>query len=684
MNKLYQFWQELKRRNVVRRNTVYAATAFVILELTSIIQQPLRLPDWTLTFVIIALSIGLVISVIFSWIYEVDPEQGLVRTRPAPATGEGETGKIKDQGWKVATYVSLVVIAGLIMLNIFSRPGPEKIAPNVERSIAVLPLENLSTDSSQVYFCEAMREEILNHLYKVESFSVRSRTSTDRYRNTDKTSIEIGEELHVNYLVEGSVGLDNNMIRIWLQLIDARTDEHLWADDFTREKKEIFTLQSEIASALSRELQTTLTPEEIEKIERSPTDNPEAYQAYLRGNYYANQPHDERNLWQKALENYQEAVALDSSFGLAWAALAKTHAIFRYYNYDLSEDNLEEADRAAEKALNLGAEDPEVHIQLGYYYLYGYQDSEQQSMHWEIASRELPNNPDLQRINVELMKARYIRLRDQGKWELALNEIEKAAKLDPNDVQIFTRMGNALWFTRRYAAAVEAFSTGSTVSPDANYPPIGKVWALLSWKGLTEETERAVANTNPQENYWTPYIYFWNEAGRDQFDEALRMASDTTGEWMVKTAVFMRPKSLYRAFIYRYLEKDDEAAKNFRDAAALLEDSVHTEPLDFRYHATLGIAYAALGKREAALAEMERSIELKPLGENGMYGTSPQFDAILVYLYLGDMDRAMKQFEYMLSIPSPYTMMWPEWYLPLAPLKEQPGFAELQKKYPIQ
>jgi TolB-like protein len=312
VNKITRLWQELKRRNVVRRNAVYAGAAFVILELVSIVEKPLNLPERTMPLVIILLIIGLLASVIVSWIYEVSPEGILERTKPINEADSNETTSTSST-WKIASYISFVVIIALIVLNIFQPSNQPEEATNLDVSIAVLPFQNLSNDSTQVYFCEAMREEILNHLEKVKVFSVRSRTSTDHYRNTTKSSILIGQELKVNYLVEGSVSLIGNDTKIWLQLINARNDEHIWSGDFIREKKQIFELQTEIAQTLAAELKTTLSPKEIEDIAAKPTENTEAYHAYMRGRYYTNQPHDDQEHWRQALKSFKESVELDST-----------------------------------------------------------------------------------------------------------------------------------------------------------------------------------------------------------------------------------------------------------------------------------------------------------------------------------------------------------------------------------
>ena len=351
---------------------------------------------------------------------------------------------MKAKGWKITTFISIVVIIGLIILNIFTgRKYRSSASSNLEKTIAVLPFKNLSNDTTQAYFCEGIREEILYHLQKMEALSVRSRTSADHYRNTDKTTAVIGDELNANYLVEGSIGFEGNKLRIWVQLIDAITDKHIWAGDYIKERIEVFSIQSEIAQNIASELRVVLTPGEKEKIDKQPTDNLDAYQAYLMGRYYAGQPHFTLSNWNSALKNYQLAVDIDSTFTLAYAELAKAHARLRYLREDLSEARLEQADRAASIAMQYGLDEPRVHLALGYYYLYAYRDEDQALKQLEIAEKGLPND-------VEVLVEKADIVLPQEKWEEAIELLERASEASPRDASILTHMTFCLWCTRQY------------------------------------------------------------------------------------------------------------------------------------------------------------------------------------------------------------------------------------------
>ena len=358
----HNLWQEIKRRKIIGVIPVYAAAAFALLELVDIIADPLGLPEGTIKLVLILLLIGLVITIILSWIYDITPE-GVKKTKPSSEIDE-KAKPAESNKWKIATYVSGVIIIALVVLNIIRSGQRAETISKSEKTIAVLPFQYLSRDSTQVYFCDGIREEILNHLHKASPFTVRSRTSSDHYRDTKKTSSVIAEELNVNYLVEGSVGCEDNQLKIWIQLIDAKNDEHIWSEDFVRERKQVFSIQSEIARKIAEELKVILSPDEIEKMELRPTDNLQAYQAYLRGRYYIGQPHFSLQNWNLALQNFQQAVDIDTGFALAYAELARSHARLYYLRHDLSESRLLKSRQAADKALVLGPDQPRVHLTL--------------------------------------------------------------------------------------------------------------------------------------------------------------------------------------------------------------------------------------------------------------------------------------------------------------------------------
>jgi len=636
------FWQELKRRKVVGVIPVYAASAFALLELVDIIADPLGLPEGTLKLIIILLLIGLVITILFSWIFDITPE-GVKKTKP-PSEIDKKLKPADSNRWKIATCVSLVIIIALVILNITKRGQRAGDISKSEKTIAVLPFQYLSRDSTQVYFCDGIREEIINHLHKASLFTVRSRTSSDQYRDTEKISSVIADELNVNYLVEGSVGYEENQLKIWIQLIDAKNDEDIWSEDYIREKKQVFSIQSEIARKIAEELKVILSPDEIEQMESVPTENLQAYQAYLRGRYYVGQPHFSLQNWNLALHNFQQAVEIDTGFALAYAELARANARLYYLRHDLSESRLLRSDQAAAKALELGADQPRVHLALGYYYLYAYRDHKSALKHLEIAEKGLPNN-------VEIIIGKAAIFEPLGRWEEYIDLLNKACELSPRDPSIPTDLALGLWFMRRYSEAVDACNRAIAMDPELTWPYLYKAFAIWSWKGPNQESRDALTNIDV-EHEWYLWSWYYQEVGEGNYEAALQLVSDTTIEWGVNHKLCAMPKTLFSATLYDYLNKDKLAREDYRTAVELLEGKVREIPKDPRYHSALGIAYAGLGQKADALKEGEKAVELLPMAVDAVYGIQYLIDLAVIYTMVGEPDLAMNQLEYLLTVPS--------------------------------
>lgn len=413
----FKFWQELKRRKVIRIIIVYAAAAYAILELVSIIAQPFGLPEWTLKFVFVLICVGLVISIILSWVYDITPE-GVKKTKPVRKDQKIEK-PASSYGWKIATYISIVVIIGLLMINILSR---EKKFEELERSIAVLPFENLSSDEEQAWFSDGITDVIINQLSKISSYRVIGRTSTLKYKEEKKSIPEIGEELGVNYIIEGTVQRQEKEMRISVQLVRVLNEDHIWSDLYDRDLKDIFTVQTDIAKRIAEELKTALTPEEKERVEKKYTDNPEAYNLYLKGRFFWGRRTEEG--LSKSVEYFKEAIALDPDYALAYAGLADAYFIQGYWGWLTKEEGFALAEETVLKALEIDNNLAEAHTVRGA--LYNYKE-----WNWEKAYEELELAVNLDP-NFVTAHHYFSELLDiLGENIKAREQIDRAIELDP-------------------------------------------------------------------------------------------------------------------------------------------------------------------------------------------------------------------------------------------------------------
>jgi len=362
LNKLSQFWQELKRRKVVRVITVYAASAFVILELVSIIVEPLKLPEWFLPMVIVLLCIGFIIAIILSWIFDIKPEGGIVKTDTATSE-EIHASPPSSKGWKIVSYVSFVVIIALLILNVIPRSNRVKDISILDKSIAVLPFKSLSDDPEKQYLADGAMDAILLHLSKIEDLRVMSRTSVEQYRKTEKTATEICLELDVGFVLEGSFRKYGDQARLIVQLIQSGQEDHAWANQYDREWTEIFVVESEVAQSVAHELEVVITPDEKQRIERIPTTNFAAYEFYQKGmeKYYKGEIENAEDLFHYALDE-------DSTYAHAYVGLAIVYWDKQYWEDYLSEDFLDSSLMYANTALSYDNQLPEAYAIRGDYY----------------------------------------------------------------------------------------------------------------------------------------------------------------------------------------------------------------------------------------------------------------------------------------------------------------------------
>jgi TolB-like protein/lipopolysaccharide biosynthesis regulator YciM len=414
-NKLSQFWQELKRRKVVRVITVYAAAAFVILELLSIIIEPLKLPEWTLQFAIVFLCIGFIIAVILSWIYDIQPEGGLVKTEPADRVKAEDIPK-SSNSWKIASYISFALIVGLVVLNIIPRTDRTEGTKILDKSIAVLPFTSLSDDPEKQYLADGVMDAILLHLSKIEDLRVMSRTSVEQYRVTEKTATEICQELDVAFVLEGSFRKYGDQARLIVQLIQSGKEDHAWANQYDREWKDIFTVESEVAQSIAHELKAVITPNEKQLIEKTPTTNLTAYDFYQRGReefykFWLDQVNIEA--LERAEDLYHEALEYDSTFAQAYTGLAWVYSFKHKWVTVLTEDFLDSMLILADIALSIDDQLAEAYVIRGEYY-------------WR-------NN----------------------KKEQALAEYNKAIEFNPNEWQAYLNKAGVYWKEDDYVKTID-------------------------------------------------------------------------------------------------------------------------------------------------------------------------------------------------------------------------------------
>jgi len=421
------FFEELKRRRVFRVAASYAVVAFIIMQLVEIVFPIFNFPQWTSQFVIILVLIGFPISVILSWVFDRTP-QGYVITESSPKAAVKTDSISKENGSFYKNKKNWLLIAGVIAGVLIGRFGQTSISSDIyinEKSIAVLPFDNLSNDQDDEYFADGMTEDILTELSKIKDLLVISRTTIMKYKNTNKSLKEIGKELGVANILEGTIRRVGERVRITGQLINAISDKHLWAEKYDRDIKDIFAVQDEVANAIANALRIELSDEESMMISESQTESIEAYDYYIKGRrlsyFYESAKREE------ALENYKKAIQIDPNYALPYAGISRvrmSQISFQPIETNFTSIALKEAEKYAKKSVALGPNIPEAHFALGFFY----NQTEKYDLAFESFNTAIMLNPSHAHAHDEIAD---VYLYKYGDFNRAIPWYDKALRIDP-------------------------------------------------------------------------------------------------------------------------------------------------------------------------------------------------------------------------------------------------------------
>ncbi|MFQ5676739.1 MAG: protein kinase, partial [bacterium] len=586
--------------------------------------------------------------------------------------------KTKTQKRRVSLGIALLtVIAFLILGYLFWSPASKK--PEEERKkIAVLPFENLGPAEDE-YFAAGMTDEITSRLASVRALGIISRNSAIQYAKTEKTTKQIGTELGVDYVIEGSVRWARpenagNKVRITPQLIRVSDETNLWTKSYDRIIDDIFAIQSQIARDVVRELGITLLQSEHKAVSVQPTENLEAYQAYLQGRYYATRPDFTAETTRLRVQSFQRAVELDSGFALAYAELSKAHSVVYNLGHDLSAERQALAQQAIERALMLEPESPQVHLALAFYYYGPLRDYERALVEYTVAEKSLPDN-------IQLLLGKAAVFRRLGRWQEALETFEKAFGLDPRNANMAAQTAATCLWMRKYQKAESYFDQSIALVPDQTFAYFLKATMYWSWKGKTEGA-RSTLELIPRESK-EPYViwsWYWQGIYDGNHQENISRLTSINDVWLT-TELFKVPKSLLVAIAYDFLNDSIMATSVYDSAVELLEKEILTSPGDQRLHSALGMAYAGLGRKQEAIREGRKAVELNPIAKDAFWGSIYVTELALIQTKLGEYHAALDNIETLLSIPSLVSVPWlkldPRW----KPLMNLPRFQKLLAKY---
>jgi eukaryotic-like serine/threonine-protein kinase len=577
----------------------------------------------------------------------------------------------------VIGIASLAVVAGGAF--VFSRfSSPTSPPGNAKKMVVVLPFENLGAPEDE-YFADGITEEITSRLGAVQELGVISRTSAVQYKQTKKTIKQIGEELGVSHVLEGTIrwnrgGGASDRVRITPQLIQVSDDTHLWSASYDRVIDDIFAVQSDIAENVTRELGIALLPPEERASEARPTENLEAYQAYLRGVVYKDEAigslsEESFGLWAQMFER---AVELDPRFALAHARLSYVHSLTYHFRLDMTETRVSLAKAAVDRALELDPDLPEAHLALGYYHYLCWREYDRALEEFEIARKGLPN---------ESIEAKSYVERRMGRFEAALDHQKAALEASPRNAALVEELGRTCTVLRKYTDADHYFDLAIALSPDLTDWYVEKVENYWLWNGDLEKA-RATLRVMPARTLEVVvYTWVWQEVYERDYRAALERLSSTSLDVLRSQASFT-PRSLLEGLIHRLMNEPERAKVSFEHARVLLEGEIKENPEDYRIHCALGLAYAGLGRQEDAVRHGKQGVDLYPISKDPYLGPRFVLDLVHIYVMLGERDAALEQIEYLLSMPTLYFSVSLLQLDPrFDPLREDPRYQALVAKY---
>ena len=643
------FFAELKRRNVLRAAVFYAASAWLLVQVATQVFPFFHIAEWVVRWIVVAAAIGFPFAIMFSWFYEWTPHGIQRESEIAPNESiTRQTGKKLDR-WIIAILVLAVVLLLTDRLVLRRDEKAADVAPGAAaipvKSIAVLPFDNLSHDPDNAYFAEGVQDEILTRLSKIADLKVISRTSTQHYKSTPENLPEIAKLLGVANILEGSVQKSGDAVRVNVQLIKAANDSHLWADTFDRKLTDIFSVESEVAKAIADQLRAKLTGQEEQVIAAKPTDNPEAYDAYLRGLAYTLRTQRTPANSLGAQMYLREAVQLDPKFALAWALLAYTDAVgYHTMNLQPTLALREETRQAAETALALQPALGEAVLAKGYYHYACLKDYDTAVRYLEQAHSLLPNNSRILQSLADVERTR-------GEWDRSDAYFNKAERLDPRNVNLLTQHALSLIVVRRFPEALRRLDQVLDLTPDDVDTSVIKA-TIAQAEGDLPRAASLLAPLHPNAHDFGAWEIQTYEAILERRPaQIIPRLKEILAEPDPAWGFYNGELRFWLGWAQQVAGDHAAAQQSWRQTRSELEPLLKEQPQNAELMNVLALANMGLGDKPAALALTEQAMAANPVEKDVVNGPFALEILARVAAQTGESDRAIAALQKLLSIP---------------------------------
>ena len=641
---MYEFLERLKQRKLVQWAVAYVAAAFALLQGIDIVAQQFEWPEAIRRGITLAMVVGFFVALLLAWYH-------------------GERGAQRINGTELLILAVILAVGG----GLLWRFAPTRRAPAAtesvvaadartaaipKKSVAVLPFENLSAEKENAYFADGIQDEILTGLAKIGDLKVISRTSTQSYGSRPQNLAEIARQLGVAHVLEGSVQKAGNRVRINVQLLDAASDNHLWAETYDRTLEDVFAVETEVAQKIATSLQARLTVNERAALAKKPTDNTAAYEAYLKARtLLLSSAYDRANV-ERTLDSLQTAVKLDPGFAEAWAQLSITNSFIYWIGFDPTLGRLATAKAALDRAAALEPDLPRVAKARAMYLYFGKRDFNAALNIWRSLQHRLPNDDEVWYFSA-LLERRL------GLFDAAVADFERARLLNPNGVTFATELGLTLFLLHRFQEAVPVLDAGLAWQHDDPSLLMLRLYCAWNLHGIAggEKLLAAVKSDNPAitglralqalfaRDYQTAASLF-RSAIASKDDSLVPISINgyvpANVEWQLHLALseLRNREPATAAELYRQVQARAQAA---------LAEKQQNRNVEAAWHVALSWADAGLGLRDESIAEAQRATDLIPESSDTLEGPAWQGFLAKTYAMNGDAEHALPLIEHLLQ-----------------------------------
>jgi TolB-like protein/Tfp pilus assembly protein PilF len=671
---MHSFFAELRRRSIYKVAIAYVVAGWLFIQVATLAFPIFKIPNWSIQPIVLLIALGFPIVLIIAWALELT-HGGLQRAEFADDLPD------KPFHRRIWTHIIIVAVAlsiGLFFVGRYTAPKQTGGFGSPTKTIAVLPFENLSRDPDNAYFAVGIQVEILTRLASIADLKVISRTSTSRYQSKPRNLVQIAKQLGVANILEGSVQKAAHQVRVNVQMVNAQTDSQLWAATYDRNLTDVFGLETEIAKGIVESLQAKLTGREARALAVKPTNNLEAYEAYLRGLALEAHSGYSNDVLRKAIGFYERAVQLDPKFALGWARLSRAEAFSYFQAGDTASGSPDAAKRALETAQKLQPNSPDIQLALGWYQCHVLRDYGLAKTKFELVSKMLPGSSEAQ----EALAAVARRL---GNWNESIAYLEQARALDPRNAELLAALGFTYASLRQFPKARKFYDRALEILPDD--PDLTAVKATIyQAEGNLEKATEILSKIDAQAPSYPFAARILQLTLERNLGEAIQLLQARQAQFHFGSELEKASNQILLALAQRLAGDIAGTKATAEQARNILEPLCKDQPDNLAFAQELSLANALLGDKDAALREAEHAITLLPITKDRMYGPSSEELLALIQTIFGEHSRAISTLGRLLQTPYSSTILYapapitpallklhPTW----DPLRADPAFKKL-------